>query len=104
MSSVAIFSILDFQINLLNSKMNLNNLTKYQKTPSNRPLSDFAITIDELEKLTDLDLFTNLPDELETWDLRLICQLRALMCMLLLKDSFSSFSCNFLCNKKTKVS
>lgn len=33
---------------------------------SDRPLTDFAVTIDEAEKLTGFDFFSQLPDELET--------------------------------------
>lgn len=33
---------------------------------SDRPLTDFAVTTDEAEKLTGLDFFSQLPDELET--------------------------------------
>lgn len=32
---------------------------------SDRPLTDFAVTIDEIEKLTGFDFFSQLPDELE---------------------------------------
>jgi len=33
---------------------------------SDRPLTDFAVTLDEAEKLTGFDFFSQLPDELET--------------------------------------
>lgn len=33
---------------------------------SDRPLTDFAVTTDEAEKLTGFDLFSQLPDDLET--------------------------------------
>jgi endonuclease G len=38
----------------------------FPNAKSDRPLTDFAITIDEVEKLTGYDFFSQLPDEIET--------------------------------------
>lgn len=38
----------------------------FPNAKSNRPLTDFAVTIDEVEKLTGYDFFSQLPDGIET--------------------------------------
>ena len=38
----------------------------FPNAKSDRPLADFAVTIDEVEKLTGYDFFSQLPDGIET--------------------------------------
>lgn len=38
----------------------------YEHNGSNRPLSDYACSVDEVERLTGIDFFASLPDDIET--------------------------------------